>query len=79
MPSARRQEDLEPRYSMRQLVEIRRTMLRYARSFPPGAERNQRRQIARSLRRLFCDRAWLDRNTVEGAPRPPRGLRSVVI
>ena len=35
-------------------------MLRYARAFPPGAERNQRRQIALSLRGLFKNKAWLD-------------------
>jgi hypothetical protein len=67
---------------MEELWQTRRNLLRYARSFPPGPERNQRRQIARSLRRLFLDPAWLDRNTVEGTPPPPasaRGLRSVVV
>jgi hypothetical protein len=42
-------------------------MLRYARSFPPGAERNQRRQIALSLRALFKNKDWLDAHTWEGA------------
>jgi hypothetical protein len=35
-------------------------MLRYACAFPPVAERNQRRQIALSLRGLFKNKAWLD-------------------
>jgi hypothetical protein len=39
-------------------------MLRYARAFPPGAERNQRRQIALSLRGLFKNKAWLDTHVV---------------
>ena len=33
-------------YSLDELTELRRTMLRYARYFPPGAERNQHLQIA---------------------------------
>lgn len=70
------------RYTMEELWAVRRNVLVYARSFPPGPERNQRRQVARSLRALFRNPAWLDRNTVEGAPRPParvRGLRSVLV
>ena len=41
------------RYTMPQLIQLRRQMLRFARSLPPGPERNGRRQIAVSLRRLF--------------------------
>jgi len=44
---------------MAELIEQRRNILRYARSFPPGPERNQHRQIARSLRSLFRNREWL--------------------
>ena len=47
-------------YTSAELVEHRRNILRYARSFPPGPERNQHRQIALSLRTLFRNRAWLD-------------------
>jgi hypothetical protein len=57
----------EQRHSIEELVGIRRDMLRYARSFPPGADRNQRRQIALSLRTLFKNKEWLDANTWEGA------------
>jgi hypothetical protein len=46
-------------YSLDELTKLRRTMLRYARSFPPGAERNHHRQVALSLRRLFRNETWL--------------------
>jgi hypothetical protein len=49
-----------PLYSKAELIEHRRNILRYARSFPPGPERNQHRQIALSLRTLFRNRAWLE-------------------
>jgi hypothetical protein len=68
MPSATRQlvED-QPRYTMAQLRELRRTMVRFCRSIPPGPERNGHRQIALSLRRLFQNKTWLDAHTVEGS------------
>jgi hypothetical protein len=56
-----------PLHSKAELVELRRNILLYARSFPPGFERNQHRQIALSLRRLFHDRNWLDAHTTEGS------------
>ncbi len=60
--------NLEPdsRREMAYFVELRRTVLQYARTFPPGAERNQHRQIARSLRRLLVNRAWFDAHTLDG-------------
>jgi hypothetical protein len=61
MPSVVRTLALDPPlYSKAELVEHRRNILRYARSFPPGPERNQHRQIALSLRTLFRNRAWLE-------------------
>jgi hypothetical protein len=42
-----------PLYGLDDLIEKRRNVLRDARTFPPGAERNQHRQIAVSLRVLF--------------------------
>jgi hypothetical protein len=54
-----------PLYSKAELIELRRNLLLYARSFPPGFERNQHRQIALSLRRLFRDEKWLDAHTFE--------------
>jgi hypothetical protein len=56
----------ERRYSIAELVELRRQMLRYSRSLPPGPERNQHRQIAMSLRGLFKNKRWLDAHTIEG-------------
>jgi hypothetical protein len=53
-------------YSKAELIDLRRNVLLYARSFPPGFERNQHRQVALSLRRLFKDRKWLDAHTLEG-------------
>jgi hypothetical protein len=61
MPSVARKLALDhPLYSMAELIEQRRNILRYARSFPPGPERNQHRQIALSLRTLFRNREWLE-------------------
>ena len=56
-----------PLYSKAELIELRRNILLYARSFPPGFERNQHRQIALSLRRLFHNTKWLDAHTLEGS------------
>jgi hypothetical protein len=53
------------RYSNAELIEQRRNILRYARSLPPGAERNQHRQIALSLRSLFRNRIWLATHAVD--------------
>jgi hypothetical protein len=50
-------------HTMSELIELRRQMLRFARSLPPGSERNNRRQIASSLRSLFKNKAWLDAHT----------------
>jgi hypothetical protein len=57
---------VKPLYSPDELAELRRTMLRYARSFPPGDERNQHLQIAVSLRKLFRNEKWLDAHTIKG-------------
>jgi hypothetical protein len=68
MPSvARTLAQDHPLYTTAELIEHRRNILRYARSFPPGPERNQHRQIALSLRALFRNRKWLDSHTVDGS------------
>ncbi|SDS48089.1 hypothetical protein SAMN05444158_2190 [Bradyrhizobium canariense] len=59
--------DDQTRYTHEELVQLRRQMLRYARSLQPGPERNARRKIARSLRNLFRNKKWLDANTAEGS------------
>ncbi len=56
----------QTRYTVEQLLELRRQMLRFARSIPPGPVRNERRQIAGSLRGLFKDKNWLNALIVEG-------------
>jgi hypothetical protein len=58
-----------PLYTKAELVGLRRTMLLYCRSFPPGFERNQHRLVARSIRSLFRSKQWLDTHTVEGSGR----------
>jgi hypothetical protein len=50
---------VERLYSLDELTELRRNVLRYARTFPPGYERNQHLQIAVSLRALFKREQWL--------------------
>jgi hypothetical protein len=55
-----------PLYCLEDLIEKRRNILRYARTFPPGAERNQHRQVAASLRMLFKNENWLANNTNQG-------------
>jgi hypothetical protein len=68
MPSPDRTLELEPdtRREMAYFIEMRRNLLRYARTFRPGAERNQHRQIALSLRRLFRNKTWLESHTLDG-------------
>jgi hypothetical protein len=56
----------QTRYTLSQLVQLRRQMLSYARSLPRGSsERNGRRQIAASLRNLFRNKKWLDAHNLE--------------
>jgi len=57
----------DTRYPMAYFVTLRRDMLRAARAVPPGPERNQRRQIAASLRTLFRNKVWQDTHTLEGS------------
>jgi hypothetical protein len=51
------------RYTMAELIHLRRQMLQFSRSTPRGPERNQHLQIAISLRRLFRNKARLNVNT----------------
>jgi hypothetical protein len=67
MPQAYRKISSPRLYSMPELIEMRRQVLRFARSLPPGPERNNLRQIAASLRSLFRNKDWLDTHTVEVA------------
>ena len=68
MPSVARELPLDqPLYVTAELIEHRRNILRYARSFPPGSERNNHRQVALLFRALFDNKDWLDTHTVEGS------------
>ena len=68
MPSGNRRAKPETdiRRGMAYFIEMRRNVLRYARTFRPGAERNQHRQIALPLRRLFRNKTWLESHTLGG-------------
>jgi hypothetical protein len=59
---------IQSRYTVEELIELRRNTLRYARSFPPGAERNRHRQVAASLRTLFRGEGWFKAHTHRSAP-----------
>lgn len=52
-----------PVYTISNLVEKRRDVLRFARLLPVGQRRNQLRQTASALRTLFKKNGWLDANT----------------
>jgi hypothetical protein len=64
MPYANRQSVETKRFTMTELYELRRVIIKHARSIPPGPARNEHRQIAHSMRSLFNDRAWLAVHTV---------------
>lgn len=66
MCSAERKTTSARLFSIEELIDLRRsTLLRYARTFPIGAERNQHRQIAASLRALFRNGKWLAAHTTD--------------
>ncbi len=66
MTKAARASPTHPLYCDEELIEKRRNILRYARTFPPGPERNQHRQVAVSLRALFRNKNWLANHTNQG-------------
>jgi hypothetical protein len=68
MPSPDRtsEPEIDTRREMAYFIEMRRNVLRYARTFPPGGARNQHRQTALSLRRLFRNKTWLESHTLDG-------------
>jgi hypothetical protein len=68
MPSPNRapKPEADIRRDMVYFIEMRRNVLRYARTFPPGGKRDQHRQIALSLRRLFRNKTWLESHTLDG-------------
>ena len=52
------------RYKVGELRYLRRTMLVAARALPIGSKRNQKRQVASSLRALFRNEEWLAEHTI---------------
>ena len=62
---------------MVELYALRRVIIRYSRSIPPGPERNEHRQIANSMRSLARDRKWLAVHTVDGAESRTEQARQV--
>ena len=68
MPSVARAIPLDqPLYSKAELIEHRRNILRYARSFPPDSERNHHRQVELKFGALLNNKKWLDTHTAEGS------------
>jgi hypothetical protein len=66
MPYAERQPVETKRFTMVELYELRRVIIKHSRSIPPGPVRNEHRQIASSMRSLTRDRKWLAAHTVDG-------------
>jgi hypothetical protein len=66
MPSVNYQPVETRRYTMGELYELRRVIIKHSRSIPPGPARNEHRQIAHSMRSLFKDKGWLAVHTVSG-------------
>jgi hypothetical protein len=66
MLSANRLPVEERRYTMVELYELRRVIIKHSRSIPPGLARNEHRQIAASMRSLIRDADWLAVHTVDG-------------
>lgn len=67
------QDKRQALYNLADLVRMRRTALRTARSLPIGSERNQQRQIAASLGSLVRNEDWLAEHLSHGPNAdPPR-------
>jgi hypothetical protein len=69
-PNRTQEPEADTRREMAYFIEMRRNVLRYARTFPPGGERNQHRQIALPLRGLFRNKTWLESHTLDGYCHP---------
>jgi hypothetical protein len=66
MPYANRLPVEERRYTIVELYELRRLIIKHSRLIPPGPARNEHRLIAASMRSLIRDRDWLAIHTVNG-------------
>jgi hypothetical protein len=66
MPSANHVPVEDRRYTMDELYQLRRLIIKHSRLIQPGPARNEHRQIAVSMRSLARDRDWLAIHTVDG-------------
>jgi hypothetical protein len=66
MPYANLQPVETKRFTMVELYELRRVIIKHSRSIPPGPARNEHRQIASSMRSLTRNKRWLAVHTVDG-------------
>ena len=64
MSSVQHLAEYKERYTIDELTYLRCTLLRAARAVPVGPERNEKRQIASSLRTLFRNEEWLKAHIV---------------
>jgi hypothetical protein len=53
-------------YALAELYAMQRLEIKRARAIPPGPERNQHRQIAKSIRRLLGDPTWVSNHAGVG-------------
>jgi hypothetical protein len=68
MSSISRELPLELKlYSKAELIEHRRSLVRHARSFPVGPDRNRHKQVALLFRTSFKNKDWLDAHTIDGS------------
>jgi hypothetical protein len=67
MRSALLQSEHVRLYAIDELRMMRREVLLSVRMYPPGPQRNQHWQVARSLRSLLRNKDWLDTYTIEGS------------
>ena len=65
MSSVVRMAEYRQRYRVGELLYLRRTVLVVARAMPIGAKRNEKRQIASSLRALVRNEEWLAEHTIQ--------------
>jgi hypothetical protein len=65
MSSVVRMAEYRQRYRVGELLYLRRTILVVARAMPIGAKRNEKRQIASSLRALVRNEEWLAEHTIQ--------------
>jgi hypothetical protein len=64
MPYVNRQLVETKRFTMVELYELRRVIIKHSRSISPGPARNEHRELASSMRSLARNKRWLAVHTV---------------